>query len=290
MTIEIIEQRLAGYETTSLEAEQDALREILQEVILYGLSTTNFFRFAAFHGGTSLRILYQLPRFSEDLDFVLKEPSKNFIWEKYFDQIMKTCKLFGLEPELYDRKDTEKVVQKMFLKDNSIGKVLELKFAHHPGKKLRIKCEIDTNPPAGSTFENKFVSFPLEYSVITQDLASNFANKCHALLCRKYEKGRDWFDFAWYVNRKAPMNFDLLAHAINQQGAWAGQKQPVDLAWFQAAMTDKINQMNWEKAADEVYRFLPELERQSLKVWGSEFFKHKLEILGSYLDPPDIEI
>ena len=113
----------------------------------------------------------------------------------------------------------------MFLKDDSIGKMIDLSFVHHPGKKLTIKFEIDTNPPQGSNIDIKFLEFPLNCSIVAQDLSSSFAGKCHALLCREYIKGRDWYDFAWYVAKRISPNFEFLEHALYQQGPWANQKK-----------------------------------------------------------------
>ena len=199
------------------------MKEILQEIALYALSTTDFFSQALFQGGTALRILYQLPRFSEDLDFLLKNPDSNFKWQTYIEKMFKAFELFSIEPEMIDRGKTNQSIQKLFLKDTSIGKIIHLNFTQHSQKKLTIKFEIDTNPPTGSDEETKFLDFPLDYSILTQDLPSNFAGKCHALLCRPYVKGRDWFDFTWYVARNTSLNFKFLASALQQHGPWEGQ-------------------------------------------------------------------
>ena len=268
----IIDDRLKAYQPQTLEDEQDALKEILQEIILYGLSTTDFFRHGVFHGGTSLRILYGLPRFSEDLDFQLKLPNPTFRWQPYLDMIVHTCEEFGIKPEVVDRSSADKTVQKMFLKDNSIGKLLNLTFHHHPGKKLMIKLESDTNPPAGSKEEIQFLPFPVDYSIVTQDMPSNFAGKCHALLCREYIKGRDWYDFIWYVKQQVKPNTELLTNAIKQQGPWAGQGIKVNDSWLADALNNKITSIDWQHAADEVRPFLRTPELKSLDLWGNDFF------------------
>ena len=219
--LNIIDERLKNYSSNTLEDEEHALKEILQEVALYGLANANFFDKAIFHGGSALRILYGLPRFSEDLDFLLKSPNPHFKWEPYMDAIIATCKQYGIHPEITDKGRMNNAVKKMFLKDDSIGKIIDLSFVHHPGRKLRIKFEIDTNPLLGSNLDVKFLEFPLDYSIVAQDLSSGFAGKCHALLCREYIKGRDWYDFTWYVARKISPNFIFLTHALEQQGPWA---------------------------------------------------------------------
>jgi len=284
MAQNIIDERLKAYTTQTIEDEEHALKEILQEIAIYGLANANFFDKAIFHGGSALRILYGLPRFSEDLDFLLKSPNPHFKWEPYMDAIIATCKQYGVHPEITDKSRVNKTVKKMFLKDDSIGKIIDLTFAHHPGKKLFIKFEIDTNPPQGSQLEVKFLEFPLDYSIITQDLGSSFAGKCHALLCREYIKGRDWYDFTWYVAKKISPNFSFLEHALYQQGPWANQKMMMTPSWFITTMQQKIKNIDWNKAASDVLPFLNIQDRQTLHLWGVDFFIDKLNKLESIIN------
>lgn len=284
--VNIIDERLKAYTTNTIEEEEHALKEILQEVALYGLANANFFDEAIFHGGSALRILYGLPRFSEDLDFLLKSPNPNFKWEPYMDAIIATCKQYGVHPEVTDKSRVNNTVKKMFLKDDSIGKIINLSFVHHPGRKLTIKFEIDTNPPFGSNLDIKFLEFPLDYSIVAQDLSSSFAGKCHALLCREYIKGRDWYDFTWYVARKIVPNFVFLAHALDQQGPWANQKNTITLAWFVDSMQKKIKSIDWDKAASDVAPFLNAKDKKALSLWGVDFFMDKLNKIKAPLPHP----
>src|SRR3990167_5956563 len=283
MAAHIIDARLEAYTCNTVDDEAHALKEILQEIALYGLSSANFFDQAIFHGGSALRILYGLPRFSEDLDFLLKNPNPHFKWEPYVDAIIATCKQYGVHPEVTDKSRANNTIKKMFLKDNSIGKIIDLSFAHHPEKKLSIKFEIDTNPPLGSNLDIKFLEFPLDYSIVAQDLGSSFAGKCHALLCREYIKGRDWYDFTWYVAKKITPNFIFLTHALYQQGPWANQKTIVTPTWFIEVMQQKINSIDWRKAARDVAPFLNNQDKQTLNLWGIDFFMNKLHKLKNIL-------
>lgn len=285
---DIISKRLQYYKIQTLEDEENALKEIMQEVALYALSTTKFFDNALFQGGTSLRILYQLPRFSEDLDFILKQPEMNFKWNSYIDKIMDAFELFGIEPEITDRSQADKAVQKLFLKDNSIGKIINLKFSSNPQRKLLIKLEIDTNPPLGSNEEIKYLDFPTDCVIMAQDIASNFAGKCHALLCRQYVKGRDWFDFSWYVSQKATINMDFLSAAINQAGPWAGQNILVTSDWLVEQLADKISSIDWVKTREDVARFVNFSHQESLALWSNNFFKNKLQKLEEYFLSPKL--
>ncbi len=148
---------------------------------------------------------------------------------------------------------------------------------------MAIKFEIDTNPPQGSHVEVKFLEFPLDCSIVAQDLASSFAGKCHALLCRNYIKGRDWYDFAWYVARKVTPNFTFLEHALYQQGPWANQQMSVTPMWLMDAMQQKIKSIDWQVAVSDVSEFLNPQDKRSLNLWGVEFFLDKLNKLNVYM-------
>lgn len=145
---------------------------------------------------------------------------------------------------------------------------------------LRIKLEIDTNPPQGSTFELKYLDFPLPYSIKTQDLPSLFAGKCHALLCRNYVKGRDWYDFIWYVARQTRINFTLLKNAIFQAGPWKDQNIDVTPEWFVQQLATKISAMDWNETKQDVARFLRPRELATLELWSKDFFLSRLEKLA----------
>jgi hypothetical protein len=279
----IIHDQLKKYSPKTQEEENHALKEILQEIILCGLSDAGFFKYAIFHGGTSLRIFHNLGRFSEDLDFMLKLPDPHFKWQPFLKSIEDICKQYGLAPEVIDQSNIGNV-QKMVLKDNSIVKLLNLSFQKHPEQKLMIKLEIDINPPLGSQTQIKFLDFPLASEVEIQDLQSNFSGKSHALLCRKYIKGRDWYDFLWYVFKEIPLNFVFLSNAINQQGPWMGQGVDITPQWYISALKEKINSIDWKQAANEVSPFLNEQDRKTLKLWGTDFFLDRTDKLKNTLN------
>ena len=278
--IELIQRRLDDYKAANPVEEEQAIKEILQEIALYGLWRAAFFEVAAFQGGTSLRILHKLPRFSEDLDFILKEPDPEFAWSSYLDWLLEGLQEFGLKSEVLDKSHMDQRVKKAVLKDNSIANQLNLAFYRGPaGQKLNIKLEIDINPPKGSGYEYTYLDFPLDFEVCHQDLSSNFALKIHALLCRTYLKGRDWYDFSWYVTQKIRPNLLHLQAALFQFGPWAGQPITVDGAWLRNAMLEKVAAVNWQEAAADVERFLNATERRSLQLWSERFFRSKVENL-----------
>jgi len=177
----------------------------------------------------------------------------------------------------------DKTVRTAFLKADSEGGILLLQDARTNRPKLQIKLEIDTNPPAGSAFELKYLDFPLPYSVQTQDLPSLFAGKNHALLCRDYTKGRDWYDFVWYVARQTDINFSLLSKVLKQTGPWQGKKISVNAGWLVRELKSKINSMDWSKAKQDVARFLRPRELVTLDFWTKEFFLSRVDKLAGYL-------
>lgn len=275
----LIQDRLGTYSLKSIEQEKDAIKEIMQEIILYGLSVGNFFETALFQGGTALRILHGLPRFSEDLDFILQKPDPNFNWSIYVKCIQNICEEYGIIPNITDKSKVDSTVKKLFLKDNSFGNILDLSFKHIAAEKITIKIEVDVNPPAGSIAQIKYLDFPLNYAILAQDLSSNFAGKSHALLCRKYVKGRDWYDFLWYVSKRVVPNFNLLRNAIYQVGPW--EKKHVDLTpnWYITQLKEKVSKIDWNKAKLDVERFLNMEDRKQLSIWGKDFFIDRVEKL-----------
>lgn len=282
--IDLIREKLRAYGATNRLEEENATKEILQEVALYGLWKADFFDKAVFQGGTSLRILHGLPRFSEDLDFMLLEPNPGFDWSPYLANLMETFETFGIKPEAKPKGEMDKRIRAAVIKDTSVAGQLELAFAdRHPDKKINIKLEIDVEPPAHSGDAWTYLDFPTDYEVRHQDLPSNFALKIHALLCREFLKGRDWYDFSWYVSKSLTPNLPHLQSALVQFGPWAGEDGlSVDKEWLERELTRAIEAINWNDAKDDVRRFLRPEELKSLELWSSRFFLSKLgKLIGN---------
>lgn len=276
--IHLLRQRLKRHPAANAVQEEQALKEMLQELALYALWRSGFFEVAAFQGGTSLHILHGLPRFSEDLDFILLEADPAFRWSHYFESLTGVLEQFGVRCELSERAQMDRAVREAVLKDNSLGRQLDLSFldAAKP-RKLKVTLEIDTHPPAGTGTTWHYLDFPVDFEVCAQDLPSNYALKLHALLCRPYVKGRDWFDFAWYRKQKTRPNLPHLAHALNQAGPWKGRDVHVDARWLERALTAKIETIDWPAAAQDVSPFLAAPERASLRLWNQRFFADKVK-------------
>lgn len=150
------------------------------------------------------------------------------------------------------------------MKGNSTGGLLIISAKNSHQTKMKIKLEIDTDPLQGSAYELKYLDFPLPYSINVQDLPSLFAGKCHALLCRPYTKGRDWYDFSWYITRNTPLNFQLLSHAFKQAGPWKNHTLAIDKEWLIKQLSVKISALDWEEAKQDVVRFLKPRDAEAL--------------------------
>jgi predicted nucleotidyltransferase component of viral defense system len=260
---------------------ENALKEVLQNIALYALWRADFFDVALFQGGTSLRILHGLPRFSEDLDFMLRAPDDGFGWEKYLAPLQNTFEQFGLALTASSKDQLDKRIRAALIKDDSIANQLDLTFTDQGhAKAIKIKLEIDVKPPPFSGEATTFLDFPLDHEVRHQDIASNFALKIHALLCRGFIKGRDWYDFGWYIAKGVSPNIPHLQAALQQSGPWAGQGDlMVDVAWLNARLGAAISKINWLEASGDVRRFLRAPEAKSLELWSERFFLSKLDKL-----------
>lgn len=281
MSIELVQTRLNSYQCQNAQEEENALKEITQEIALLSLSQSGFFKHAAFLGGTCLRIFYGLQRFSEDLDFSLVVPDERFALTPYLKKLERDLQIYGYQIEIQDRSSTTSAVRNALLKDESCGKVLTLKFpslAARP-KKLRIKLEVDTRPPPGALCENSYHIFPIPMVVTVHTLPSLFSGKLHALLCRPYIKGRDWYDLLWYLKQRIPCNPTLLSNALKQTGPWQSQEMVIDSLWLQTELGKKIRSLDWIKVRADVAPFLKPMEQSSLTIWSEQLFLSQLPSL-----------
>ena len=274
MIDDVLRTRFEQYAPANASEQENMLKETMQHYILASLSKHGLFSEAIFHGGTCLRIINGMQRFSEDLDFLLKAPAPHFRWQKYLSRVQRDCASEGIEFESQDRDSCEAAVRKAFLKTDSLGSLLTFKlpFGRHRTRKIRVKLEVDTNPPSGSSVETAYLMFPRPEPLTIQTLESGFALKLHALLCRSYVKGRDWYDFLWYVARKTRPDLQLLANALAQQGPWAGSAPLVTHDWLAEQLSEKIDSIDWSLARDDVERFLPRAEQEGLRNWEKPMF------------------
>jgi len=277
---EAIARMLKRYECQSVEDYVRALREIMQEIALLGLWRSKFFEKAAFYGGTALRILYGMDRFSEDLGFSLLKPMNDFDLSRYSGAVERELQSFGFAAKMTIReKKDESPVQSAFLKANTLKHLLTIRTDEKVawpiprGQILKIKIEVDTDPPPGFSTENKFILQPIPFSVRTFVLPDLFAGKMHAVLCRRWKsrvKGRDWYDLIWYAANHPQLHLSHLKQRMIQSGRLNQGEQMTPETFF-SLMAEAINKLDVNQARKEVEPFVKNPD--ALEVWSGEFFR-----------------
>ena len=256
---------LSAYDMYTDQARRNAIFEVNQQVILAGLYQGGFFDKAAFYGGTCLRIFHGLQRFSEDMDFSLLRPTPDFDFSQYFRPIIDTFPSIGRKVDI-NKKDKKNFgsVESAFLKDNT--DVYDISFQTE--KSIKIKIEVDTNPPLLFTTEQKLLLEPISFMTRCFSLQDLFAGKMHAMVYRAWKnrvKGRDWYDFEWYVRHRTPLNFTHLQERIRQFNGC--EKSLND---FIRDMENRIISADIEQVKADVMPFVK--NPKELDIWSNDYF------------------
>ncbi len=277
---EAIERMLARYTCVTANDYINALREILQEVALLGLWRSKFFEHAAFYGGSALRILYGLDRYSEDMDFSLLSPDNSFQLDKYLIPLEKEIRSFGFDITVEKKKkQSQSTIQSAFLKANTVKEVLIISpidfslTGIHKHQRLKIKVEIDVNPPSHFATEMKYNLHPISFPVKTYQLPDMFAGKMHAILCRKWAnrvKGRDWYDLVWYISNHPTIHLYHLEKRLRNSGHWDGNKTLSEKNFFHM-IWEATEQLDIQMAVKDIENFIQ--DKNSISVWSKDFFK-----------------
>jgi len=274
----MIQQWLEEYHPKDQQEAEQALREIMQEVTLAGLNRSSFFKKAAFYGGTALRIFYGLNRFSEDLDFSLLESDPSFFLEPYLDGIEKEFSALGMKISINEKKKSKQTnIDSAFLKSETIWKELILEnIIPQSGLRMspaiKIKLEVDTDPPLGFTTEDKLLLKPFSFYVNCFTLPDLFAGKMHALLFRKWKqrvKGRDWYDMEWYIKRGVPLHLGHFLSRARASGDW--KEKNITKEQFMQLLYDKIETISFDRIREDIVRFIP--DDKVLDIWSPGYFK-----------------
>ncbi len=274
----VLEQMLDDYETKTIEDKKNALKEVVQEAVLCGLSRAGFFKAAAFYGGTALRIFYGLDRFSEDLDFSLTEPDADFQLKRYFSSLESELASLGLNFSIEEKQKTaDSAVKSAFLKGNTREHILSVYGLQNVGigatELIKIKFEIDTDPPAFARFENKYRLLPSPYQVKLYDMPSLFAGKIHAVLCRAWKsriKGRDLYDYVFYLAKKTKVNLPHLKARLVASGVM-NENDDFDAEKLVSMLNDRFECIDFEQAKQDVLPFIK--NSSALDLWSAEMFK-----------------
>ena len=275
----IIDQMLEDYQIKNITDEINALKEVIQEIVLSGLSRGGFFNEAAFYGGTALRIFYKLDRFSEDLDFALVTPNSNFDLSKYFSYIENELKAYGLNLEVSTKqKSIDSNITSAFVKGDTLEHILkffpndEKHEYDHLLKDIKIKFEVDINPPSGATYEEQYKLLPSPHQIKLYDSSSLFAGKIHAILCRNWKtrtKGRDLYDYIFFLANNINVNLDLIKNKLIES-EYIDKNSKFDINVLKDLLIKKFNEIDYNEAKEDIMPFIKDVD--SLNLWNKDFF------------------
>jgi len=264
----IFTQMLSRYQINNKDDLTNATHEVMQQIALAGLYRSDFFNRAAFYGGTCLRIFHGLQRFSEDMDFSLLQPDDNFSLENYFEPIIAEFKALGKEVIINKKAKTKQTnVESAFLKDNT--EIYDLQFT--TDKRLKIKIEVDTKPPSDFATEYKLLLLPFSFMTRCYSLSDLYAGKMHAFLFRNWKnrvKGRDWYDFEWYVRNNIALNFKHLQKRTEQISALDETEFTIDI--LKTMLKERIEKTNIETVKNDVRPFLK--NPKEMEIWSTDYF------------------
>jgi predicted nucleotidyltransferase component of viral defense system len=278
----MIKEWIEEYNPQNEEEILSALREIMQETTLAGLSRTDFFGKAAFYGGTALRIFYGLDRYSEDLDFSLLKPDSNFSIEPYFKAVLDEFESLGLTVSIKEKKKTKQTaIDSAFLKAETIWQEIVLEdiikeTGVQSNKTLKIKIEIDRQPSLNFKTEEKLLLRPFSFYVKCFTKPSLFAGKMHALLFRKWKtrvKGRDWYDLEWYIKKGIPLDVNHFLARAKDTNDW--QDDRISNEQIIELFDTKIKSVSFSSIKEDVVRFIK--NDDDLNIWSPEYFKDLIE-------------
>ena len=267
------------YEIKNTDDEINALKEVIQEIVISGLSRGGFFDDAAFYGGTALRIFYNLDRFSEDLDFALIYANKDFDLSKYFVYIEKELKAYGLNLEVSSKeKNIHSNIKSAFVKGDTLEHILKF-FSNTQNqeynqilRKIKIKFEVDINPPLGATYDDEYKLLPSPHQVKLYDKGSLFVGKIHAILCRNWKvrvKGRDLYDYVFFLSSNTKVNIELIRNKLIES-KYIEINDNFDINVLRELLIKKFEIIDYEEAKEDVIPFIKDVD--SLRMWNKVFF------------------
>lgn len=279
-----LEELLKNYPRSNMDEAKMALREIMQSLILVGLSKGGFFEEASFYGGTALRIFYGLERYSEDLDFTLNGKNEEFSLDAYLPEIRNVGISYGLDFDV-TMKNKKTKIESAFAKLNTYEAMISLKMNRavldllHKDEVMKVKFEIDCDPALGFARERKWIDLPEFAPVITLDEDSLFAGKIHAVLCRNYKnavKGRDYYDFLFFLRERRTPNMVYLRNKLLSSGLLQ-EDDPFDKDILKEMLKKRFLLTDFGKVKEDASRFI--YKDKDLSFYSSSFFIEMLEKL-----------
>lgn len=275
MNSTVFDQMLSHYVIQTENDRTNALHEVMQQIALAGLYRAGFFNKAAFYEGACLRIFHRLPRFSEDLDFSLLQPENDFSLENYFEAVIDEFKALGREVVISKKeKQQQSPVESAFLKDTT--EIYNLKF--QTSKNIKIKIEVDTQPPLGFSTEPRLLLLPFSFMVKCYTLPDLFAGKMHAFLFRNWKnrvKGRDWYDLEWYVRNNIPLGFGHFLQRAEQTHGFT--KETLTPNVFKELLKKRITGTDINLVKSDVRPFIK--NQSETDIWSSDYFLQLVDFI-----------
>lgn len=276
----IIEQMLVQHRSETLTDKKNSIKEVVQEIILCGLSRAGFFNKAAFYGGTALRIFHNLDRFSEDLDFSLMAPDSDFSLDQYLPALERELEAYGFHFKAETKmKANDSDVLSAFVKGNTREHILLCYADENLAQRvigselIKVKFEVDTMPPPYAGFERQFRLLPIPYEINLYDMPSLFAGKIHAVICRAWKsriKGRDLYDYVFYLSKGTPVNIRHLNSRLLDSG-FKGAREDLNLEEIKEILRNRFESIDYSQAKGDVLPFIH--NPAFLDVWSEDFFK-----------------
>ena len=275
----VIEQLIQNYNPRNSEEVKNAIKEITQSIVLIGLSRSNFFSKASFYGGTALRIFYGLNRYSEDLDFTLNAVDESFLLAPYVQSIINVAKSYGIDLNVEVKcKKIEAPIEGTFEKLKTFQTFISFNIDErltsrlHKNEFIKVKFEVNCNPALGFDVESKWITEPELASVNVLDIESLFSGKLHAILCRKYKntvKGRDFYDFIFYINKKIRPNLNYLKNKLIESNI-LDKDAVFTIDILKEMLVQRFNQIDFKQVRDDAQRFV--MKNEDLSLYCKELF------------------
>ncbi len=275
----VIEQLIQNYNPRNIEDVKNAIKEIIQSIVLIGLSRSNFFSKASFYGGTALRIFYGLNRYSEDLDFTLNAVDESFSLAPYVQSIINVAKSYGIDLNVEVKsKKIETPIESAFEKSNTFQTFISFNIDErltsrlHKDELIKVKFEVDCNPALGFNVESKWITEPEFASINVLDIESLFSGKLHAILCRNYKnrvKGRDFYDFIFYINKRVKPNLNYLKNKLIESNI-LDKDAVFTIDILKEMLVQRFNQIDFKQVRDDAQRFV--MKNEDLCLYCKELF------------------
>ncbi len=282
-----IEELLNSYDPKTLDETKMRLRELLQQIVLIGLSKANFFKYASFYGGTALRIFYSLNRYSEDLDFTLNQKDDAFSLEPFIKKIKEVARGYGIQLDIETKsKKVLTPIESAFAKLNTYQTFIALKLDDnltkllHKDETIKVKFEVDCNPALGFSCDSKWLDVPEFANIKVLDIESLFAGKIHAILCRNYKnnvKGRDYYDFLFYIKKRVSPNLTYLRNKLIESGT-IKENEHFDTETLKAMLKGRFESVDFNQARQDAERFV--IDNEDLSYFSKDLFIDLLDRLS----------